>query len=139
MDDNSFRVEVEPTRIGSLGVGTFLVLAGGIVYILLCIAGTVMKRPSRLYAMITLIYGSLLIYLTNAKRRSRWATPENVVSDFDSLWLTHILVGTVIVTGCCIGLTALIRFDFLHVIVAHEIDTENDKKRIGYGRSTYLF
>ena len=78
MEGSSFRIEVEPTRIGALGVGTFLVLAGGIVYILLCIAGTAMARPSRLYVLITLFYGSLLIYLTNAKRRSRWATPDNV-------------------------------------------------------------
>lgn len=78
MEGSSFRIEVEPTRIGGLGVGTFLVLAGGILYILLCIAGTAISRPSRLYVIISLIYGSLLMYLTNAKRRSRWATPENV-------------------------------------------------------------
>ncbi|KAL7522797.1 hypothetical protein ACHAWX_007487 [Stephanocyclus meneghinianus] len=139
MEGSSFRIEVEPTRIGGLGVGTFLVLAGGILYILLCIAGTAISRPSRLYVIISLMYGSLLMYLTNAKRRSRWATPENVVSEVDNLWLTHILVGIVIVFGCCIGLIALTRFDFLHVTVAKEIVTENDRRRTGNGRPKHMF
>jgi hypothetical protein len=139
MNENSFRIEVEPIRIGSLGVGTFLILAGGILFMLLCIAGTAMKRSGRLYLSGTLLYGSLIIFLTNAKRQSRWAVPDNVVSDFDNLWLTHILVGTVIIVGCLVGLAAWIWFDFLSVVKANEIDTELDRRRTGYRRPQFLF
>jgi hypothetical protein len=139
MNENSFQIEVEPTRIGSLGVGTFLILAGGILFVLLCIAGTAMKRSCRLYVIITLLYGSLIIFLTNAKRQSRWAVPDNVVSDVDNLWLTHILVGTVIVVGCLVGLAAWMWFDFLSVVKANEIDTELDRRRTGYRRPQFLF
>ena len=137
MEDGSL-IEVEPTRIGALGVGTFLILAGGIIYLLLCIAGTVMKRHSQLYLVITVLYGTLILFLTNAKRRSRYAIPDNVVSDVDNLWLTRILVGTVLVVACFVGLAAWVWFDFLSVVVAKEINTEGDRRRRS-GRPKFLF
>jgi hypothetical protein len=131
-------IEVEPTRIGALGVGTFLILAAGILYLLLCLAGTAMKRSCHLYATITILYGSLILFLTNAKRRSRWVMPDNVVSDVEHLWLTHILVGTVLVLGSFVGLLAWIYFDFLSVVMAKEIDTERDR-RSSTGRQRFMF
>ena len=135
MEDGSL-IEVEPTRIGALGIGTFLILAGGIIYLMLCLAGTAMKRSSQLYLVITVLYGSLILFLTNAKRQSRYTIPDNVVSDVDNLWLTRILVGTALVVGCFVGVVAWIRFDFLSVVVAKEIHTERDRRN---GRPRFLF
>lgn len=136
-------VEVEPTRIGALGVGTFLILSGGILYTIGCFAISVqctnMNRPGRLYFIITFLYMTLVLFLTNAKRRSRWAVPDNVVSDVDNLWLTHILVGTVAIVNCVVGLLAWIWWDFLSVVVAKEIDTESDRKRRNYGQDRFMF
>ena len=138
-DMNSPQIEVEPTRIGGLGVGTFLILGGGILSTLLCLAGTAMKRPCRLYLVITLVYASLVLFLINAKRRSRWVVPENVVSDVDDSWLTHILVGAVVVVGSFVGLVTWIWFDCFSVIEAKEIETEGDRRRNRFGPPRFLF
>lgn len=132
-------VEVEPTRIGALGVGTFLILSGGVLYIIACFAGTSMNRPSNLYFTITFLYATLVLFLINAKRRSRWAIPDNVVTDFDDLWLIHILVGTVAIVGSVVGLLAWMWWDFLSVVVAKEIDTESDRRRMRYGQHRFMF
>ena len=130
-------VEVEPTRIGALGVGTFLILTCGVLYTLLCLAGSLMARPGRMYVSITAIYGALLIFLTNAKRRSRWEIPNDALQDVDNLWLIHILVGTVLVIGCIFAFLAYVRYDLLSVVVAKEIDTERDRRP--YGRERFMF
>ena len=78
---NDLRVPVEPTRIGEVGVGSFLLLAGAIVYLLCCFVGsTFLRGPVRFQLILfaTTIYGSLIIFLSNAKRRSRWAVPDEV-------------------------------------------------------------
>jgi hypothetical protein len=139
MEQSTVPIEVEPSRIGALGVGTFLILAASILYLLLCIAGTAMKRPSRLCATITILYCSLILFLTNAKRRSRWAIPDNVVSDVDNLWLIHILVGTVLVLGSFVGLFAWIYFDFMSVVMAKEIDAESDMRSSTSRQQRFMF
>eukprot|EP00970_Alexandrium_tamarense_P004098 scaffold693_cov200-Alexandrium_tamarense.AAC.100 len=125
--NDGMRIEVNPTRIGELGVGTFVILAGGILYLLSCIIGATLKKASRLYLITTLIYGSMITYLSFAKRRSRWEV-NTVISDVDNLWLIHILVGTIIAAGCLAGLLAVFQFDVLSVVTAKEIETEKDRR-----------
>lgn len=121
MDDDSLRIEVEPTRIADVGIGTFLVLAGGILCTLLCIGGAmVLKQPGKLCTVATILYGGMIIYLSNAKRRSRWVVSDDV-ADVDHLWLTHILIGSLLVAGCVVSLLTWIRYDFLSVVYAKEI------------------
>ena len=78
---DDLRIPVDPTRIGEIGIGSFLIIAGGILYTISCvIGGTFVKKPARfqLHLVSTSIYGAVIIWLTNAKRRSRWVIPEEV-------------------------------------------------------------
>ncbi|KAL3769847.1 hypothetical protein ACHAW5_000719 [Stephanodiscus triporus] len=68
------RIAVPPTRIAEMGVGSFLVLAGG-ASLSLCFAGSMLaKNPARtkIQLLATAAYGILLAFLTGATRRSRW-------------------------------------------------------------------
>ena len=139
---NDLRIPVEPTRIGEIGVGSFLILAGGILYLLSCVVGTsFLKNPARfqLHLLSTVIYGTLILFLANAKRRSRWTIPDEVVSDVDNLWLIHILVGTTIAIGCILGLLAVFHLDYSVPVVAKEIESEKDRRWNGHGRAKFLF
>ncbi len=75
------RTPVQPMRIGELGIGSFLVLVGGSSLVLCCVGSTFMQQPARNRVQIisTVTYGALIIYLTNAERRSPWE-PQNGVS-----------------------------------------------------------
>ena len=75
------KVAVQPTRVGELGIGSFLIIAGGILYLLGCTtASAFLRDPHRFNVQLalTLLYGTLIIFLTNAKRRSPWEVPGDV-------------------------------------------------------------
>jgi len=78
--DDDARIPVQPTRIGELGIGSFLVLVGGASLVLCCVGSAFMHQPSRYrcQALTTAAYGVLIIYLTNAERRSRWEPQKDV-------------------------------------------------------------
>ena len=81
--EDDLLIPVEPTRIGEIGIGSFLILAGGVLYVLSCvIGGMFMKHPVRFQFQLitTSMYGTLIIFLVNAKRRSGWTVPEDEVS-----------------------------------------------------------
>jgi hypothetical protein len=58
-------------RIAGVGSGTFFVVAGFFLVLLIVFGGSFMKRPRTLYLTSVLIYGTLLLYLTTARRRSQ--------------------------------------------------------------------
>lgn len=76
------RIPVEPTRIGAMGVGSFLVLAGGILLLASWAVGAAFLRDdasrTRLRLVAAASYAALIAFLASAKRRSRWAVPEEV-------------------------------------------------------------
>ena len=84
------RIPVQPTRIGELGIGSFLVLVGGASLILCCVASACMPQPARFrfQAIATAAYGVLIIYLTNAERRSRWEPQQDVSLRLSSILLS---------------------------------------------------
>jgi len=69
-------VEAPPTRIAGLGLGTFLLLAGGGLLMLLCYLGTILRKSGRFYLRLCVAYLILLIFLLTAKRKSRWMDPS---------------------------------------------------------------
>jgi len=78
---NDSRLPVDPTRIGEIGVGSFLILTGGILCLFSCFLGAAfLEGPARLQVPLvaTAIYGILISFLANAKRRSKWAVPDEV-------------------------------------------------------------
>jgi len=79
MESNDVRIPVEPTRIGEIGVGSFLVLSGGILFLLSNTVGAAfLKNPVGLQLLSTVLYGALITFLVNAKRRSPWTVPDEV-------------------------------------------------------------
>lgn len=79
MESNDLRIPIESTRIGELGVGSFLVLSGGILFLLTnAVGAALLKNPCGLHLLTTVVYGALLAFLVNAKRRSPWAVPDEV-------------------------------------------------------------
>ena len=119
---------VPPTRIAEMGIGSFLVLAGG-ASLSLCYAGSMLtKNPARtnIQLLATAAYGITLAFLAGAERRSQWEAREEVVSDVDNAWLVRILVGLTLAVGCSLGIFAVFKLDFCATVVAREIVSEND-------------
>ena len=151
MSQDVGRIPVQPTRIGELGIGSFLVLVGAASLVLCCVGSTFMKQPARnlLQAISTVTYGALIIYLTNAERRSRWE-PQNdvschriwfppqftfvttysnrtlmkVIADVDNMWLARIIVGVVVSVGSSLGIFKVFQLD--GSLQGKEIVSEND-------------
>merc|ERR1719401_785303 len=118
-----------PTRIGGLGVGSFLILSGGILFLLTNTVGAaLLKNPCGLQLLTTAIYGALVAFLVNAKKRSPWEVPDEAVSDVDNLALIRIFVGTTIAIGCGLGLFAVFQFDWLTPVEAKAIESERDRR-----------
>jgi len=56
------------------GIGTFLILFGGLIYLLVvCSASCCLKRPVPLYLISSFLYGSIIIYLFQSSRQRKWA------------------------------------------------------------------
>lgn len=70
MDGKTEYISSTSLRVAGVGAGTFIVIAGFLIYIALCFVGSFLKRPGMLYSIITFIYGTLLLYLATAKRKS---------------------------------------------------------------------
>jgi len=87
----------------------------------------------QLYAISTISYGTLIVYLASATRRSRWAVPDDVVLDVDNYWLIRMVVGIITAIGCLMGFIGVFLFDTTKMIVGKEIETnrwnEDDVER----------
>lgn len=55
-------------RIGGIGIGAFLMMSGGVLYVMTCCVGLTMRRPQSLFVASTLLYGSLVVFLFCAER-----------------------------------------------------------------------
>ena len=149
------RLPVEPTRIGEMGIGSFIILAGGVLYSLSCIAGAncmdkyakrengddeLISRGCKLHLISTLLYGSLIIFLTNASRRSPWVTSDDVVDDVDTTWLIRIAIGSTVAISCLFALYAVFTIDYCSMVVPKAIESERDRRlRLSGKRPKFLF
>ena len=121
-------IAVPPTRIAEIGIGSFLVLAGG-ASLSLCYAGSMLvKNPARtnIQLLATAAYGVIIAFLSGAKRRSPWEAQDEVVSDVDNTWLVRVLVGLTMTVGCGLWIFAVFKLDICATVVAREIVSEND-------------
>jgi hypothetical protein len=122
------RIAVPPTRIAEMGIGSFLVLAGGSL-LPLCYAGSMLaKNPRRtnIQLLATAAYALVIAFLAGAKRRSQWEIRDEVISDVDNTWLIRILVGLTMAVGCGLGILAVFMLDICATVVAREIVSENE-------------
>jgi len=71
------------TRVGEVGVGTFILLLLVIVYIGICCFGSMMKRPGWLYCWSTFFTSIIMIFLFEAQRTDRYIQEEETVTDVD--------------------------------------------------------
>ena len=84
------------------------------------------------------IYTTLILFLFNAERRSKWEEQGATSDDIDTLWLVHIFIGSTIAVGCSLGLLAVFQFDYCSTVVAKEIFSDDDR-HIVRGRRTKKF
>ena len=123
-----------------MGIGSFLVLAGG-ASLAICYFGSVLARnPTRrssIQILATAVYVMMVAYLTSAKRRSRWEIQSEVVSDVHNTWLVRIVTGIVMIVGCFMSLFAVFKIDACATVVAREVITDHDVVRRRKRR--YLF
>mmetsp|Transcript_18125 Transcript_18125/g.33674 ORF Transcript_18125/g.33674 Transcript_18125/m.33674 type:complete len:178 (+) Transcript_18125:211-744(+) len=85
--------ENEATRIGDIGVGTFVLLLVVIIYIGICCFGSMIKRPGWLYCWSTFFATIIIVFLFYAQRTSRWVTEEETVQDVDDLFNARLFLG----------------------------------------------
>lgn len=127
-------------RLAEMGIGSFLILAGG-ASLALCYAASLLTtnliRRNIIQLLPTVVYGIMVMYLTSVKRRSRWEIQNEEVSDVDNTWLVRIIVGIVMIVGCVISLFAVFKLDVCATVVAREVDTDHDVVRRRKRR--YLF
>mmetsp|Transcript_27713 Transcript_27713/g.40819 ORF Transcript_27713/g.40819 Transcript_27713/m.40819 type:complete len:164 (+) Transcript_27713:136-627(+) len=123
VEQSKSQVEVDPIRFGELGIGTFLILLFGIMYIMVCCVGLLIRKPATLYLISTLIYGGLITFLLNAKRQSKWISDEQFVTDVDKMWFVRLIVGFILAAGCCVGLFALVTSHITYVVKAQEVES----------------
>lgn len=98
--------ENAPTRVGQIGVGTFVLILVVTIYIGICCFGSMMKRPGWLYVWSTIFTSTVIIFLFEAQRTDRYIQEEEVLSETDPyfnmrLFLLIFLIWTSIWT-CCI-------------------------------------
>ena len=142
-EDNTL-VPVGPsTRVGELGIGSFLILAGGVIWFLslFLIGDAIIPNQSTRFnvkLVFTGIYTTLILFLVNAERRSKWEEQVATSDDVDTLWLIHIFIGSTIAVGCSLGLLAVFQFDYCSTVVAKEIFSDDDRHVRG-GRRTKKF
>lgn len=101
-------------RIGGLGIGTFLILVCGALYILICFAGLSHKSPGSLYLISTCAYGLLVVSLLLAKRRDEYS--DEVGLKTDPLWIVRVSFGFMLGCSCCIGSFLLVRHSTIRMI-----------------------
>lgn len=128
--------------MAGVGIGSFLIIVGFLLWLLTNnAAAAFLQYPyrQRFHFASTVVYAGMVIYLTNAKRRSPWEVKDDAITDVDNLWLVHIFLGTFIAFSCGFGLLAVFEFDWLLPITCKEIETERDIKWAGPGRAKFLF
>lgn len=144
-EDDTLLVPVGPSsRVGELGIGSFLILVGGVIWFLsLFLIGDVIPNQSTRFnvkLVVTGIYTTLILFLVNAERRSKWEEQVATSDDVDTLWLIHIVIGSTIAVGCSLGLLAVFQFDFRSTVVAKEIFSDDDRRFVRGGRAKkFLF
>ncbi|GMH56814.1 hypothetical protein TrLO_g11277 [Triparma laevis f. longispina] len=97
--------ENEETRIGDIGVGTFVLLIVVLTYIAICCFGSMIKRPGWLYCWSTFFATIIIVFLFCAQRTSRWVTEEETVQDVDDLFNARLFLGIFLIWStfwtCC--------------------------------------
>ena len=140
MDSDDTLVPVPSTRIGEIGIGSFLILAGGVLFTLSCVIGPFIKDPQtrfNFHLASTGVYTTLILYLVNAPRRSKWVSDAEVVAELDYFYWIRIGTFVAVSFGVCLGALAIFQLDYCRQIVAKDIIIDNDKRRLG-GRK-FLF
>ena len=89
--------------------------------------------------ILTGIYTTLILFLVNAERRSKWEEQGATSDDVDTLWLIHIFIGSTIAVGCSLGLLALFQFDDCSTVIAKEIFSDDDRHVVRGGRAKKKF
>jgi len=64
-------------------------------------AGSLLKKPGFLYCWSTFFFGSIVIFLFNATRTSRWKIEEDVVDEKDTLFNVRLGLGVFFCLCCC--------------------------------------
>ena len=144
--ENNTLVPVGPsTRVGELGIGSFLILVGGVIWFLslFLIGDAIIPNQSTRFnvkLILTGIYTTLILFLVNAERRSKWEEQAATqADDVDTLWLIHIFIGSTIAVGCSFGLLAVFQFDYCSTVVAKEIFSDDDRHVVRDGRAKKKF
>ena len=88
-------------RIGSIGIGTFLLIFFGILYILVCCFGSLLKKPGFLYCWSTIFFATLVIFLFTATRSPREKPANDVNDDKDQLYNVRLFLGISLCLCCC--------------------------------------
>ena len=144
-EDDTLLVPVDPsTRVGELGIGSFLILVGGVIWFLslFLIGDAIIPNQSNRFnvkLILTGIYTTLILFLVNAERRSKWEEQGATSDDVDTLWLIHIFIGSTIAVGCSFGLLAVFQFDYCSTVVAKEIFSDDDRHVVRDGRAKKKF
>ena len=145
-EDDTLLVPVGPsTRVGELGIGSFLILVGGVIWFLslFLIGDAIIPNQSTRFnvkLILTGIYTTLILFLVNAERRSKWEEQAATqADDVDTLWLIHIFIGSTIAVGCSFGLLAVFQFDYCSTVVAKEIFSDDDRHVVRGGRAKKKF
>ena len=109
------------TMVGDVGIGTFLILLFGILYLTLCCVGCVVKKAMSCFLSSTALYGLFLLLLLSAKREDDSEGDEKV--EIDRIWLARVLIGIFI--SLCSGISAFVLVQ-LHLTaerVGKEVET----------------
>ena len=102
-DANGNVLEENPTtRIGEVGVGTFIILFLLIAYVGICCFGSMMKKPGLLYCQSTFWFATIIIFLFQAQRTDRYIQEEEQVDEVDEYFNARLfLLIMLIMTSFC--------------------------------------
>ncbi|GMH52797.1 hypothetical protein TrRE_jg13573 [Triparma retinervis] len=83
-DANGNVLQENPTtRVGEVGVGTFIILFLVFIYVGVCCFGSMIKKPGFLYCQSTFWIATIIIFLFEAQRTDRFIQEEEQVDEVD--------------------------------------------------------
>eukprot|EP00520_Triparma_pacifica_P016782 CAMPEP_0118666390 /NCGR_PEP_ID=MMETSP0785-20121206/19184_1 /TAXON_ID=91992 /ORGANISM="Bolidomonas pacifica, Strain CCMP 1866" /LENGTH=152 /DNA_ID=CAMNT_0006560687 /DNA_START=232 /DNA_END=686 /DNA_ORIENTATION=+ len=94
--------ENPPTRVGEIGVGTFVIICLIIIYIGICCFGSIVKKPGFLYCMSTFTSAVIVVFLFEAQRTDRFIQEEETIDETDQYFNVRLFLLILLITTSCL-------------------------------------
>lgn len=115
--------------IGNIGIGAFLVLILGFIYLIVCCIGCAINESMRYFLLATIVYGGFLLLVLLCSRRDVDGITTVAKDDVDYVWLARVLVGTFLTVCSGVSALVLVQYHMSAKLIGKEVDCVHQQKQ----------